>query len=122
MKGTINMESLAPSVQADGNINTDSLALSLHPHHRRNQNSEQLDKVKANRSPDPRGLKFKNANRGRLDHIHFQGEDCLDGSTTVQENPLKEAGAFNYGFVHADDQESDRNLDEIHVGELRSGI
>ena len=87
------------------------------PHRRRNQNSEQLDKAKANRSPDPRGLKFKNAIRGgRMDHIHFQGDDSLDGATTVQENPLKEAGAFNYGFVGPDDRENDRDMDEIHIG------
>ncbi|XP_070173609.1 protocadherin-9-like isoform X2 [Littorina saxatilis] len=82
---------------------------------RRNKNTEQLDKAKANRSQDPRGLKFKNANRAQMDHIHFQSDDSLDGATTIQENPLKEAGAFNYGFVHPEDPENDRNMDEIHI-------
>ncbi|KAK7484831.1 hypothetical protein BaRGS_00023874, partial [Batillaria attramentaria] len=82
---------------------------------RRNQNSEQLDKAKANRSPDPRGLKFKNA--GRMRDINFRGEmeEASDGGTTVQENPLKSGGFSNFGFVHPDDAENDRNMDEIHI-------
>ncbi|KAL8578334.1 hypothetical protein ACOMHN_031708 [Nucella lapillus] len=90
---------------------------------RRGQTSEHLDKAKANRSPDPRGLKFKNAPRGsRLDHLHFHGEDSLDGTTTIQENPLSfkdgagvGGGAFNHAFVYPDHRENDHHMDEIHI-------
>lgn len=85
---------------------------------RRAHSSEQLDKAKANNSQDPKGLKFrKSALRSAYD-IKFRGdiEESTDGSTTVQENPLKQSGAFNFGFVHNETSETDRDMNEINIG------
>ncbi|XP_071085163.1 protocadherin gamma-A4-like isoform X1 [Haliotis cracherodii] len=85
---------------------------------RRLQSTEQLDKAKNRSSLDPRGIMFKKHPGSRAPSrvaIDFSNEESTDGGTTLAENPFTLDGNSNYGYIHSDESENDRDVDEIQI-------
>ncbi|XP_067669230.1 protocadherin gamma-A4-like isoform X2 [Haliotis asinina] len=85
---------------------------------RRLQSTEQLDKAKNRSSLDPRGIMFKKHPGSRAPSrvaIDFANEESTDGGTTLAENPFTLDGNSNYGYMHSDESENDRDVDEIQI-------